>query len=214
MQETGFGKTEQFAAAPPVVRVALLAPYILGEAFLSSGDTAAAAPPEIDAAAIDRAFRDPPLSTEQILHPEKYWEESSRDVPRALPEVDLGAALGGEWRQRGSGVLGEVLVALLTGSEGPELDGIELTSPESWTNPGAMGWGNDRWELWTDGERSLTVLVTRWDTEEEAAGFVSALRLPEAHVAQRRDLVIVVCGETPPMEEDIARVMLAAIPGH
>jgi hypothetical protein len=210
LQESGFGQAEQFAAAPPVVRCALLAPYVLGEAFLSLGDTATAAPPELDAAALDRAFRAPPVSTEQLLHPEKYWEEASRDVPRALPEADFGEVLGDAWRKQGTGVLGEVLVALLTGSEGPALDG--LGASDSWTNPAATGWGNDRWELWTDGGRSLTTLLTCWDTEEDASEFVSAIRIPRAHVARRGDTVVVVCGDAPHTDEDVARAILAAVP--
>ena len=194
LEETGFGQTEQFATAPPVVRCGLLAPYVLGEIFLSYGDTAAAAPPAIDTAAIDRAFRDPPASTEQLLHPEKYWDESSRDLPRALPAVDLGAVFGSGWRKRAEGVLGEVLVALLTGSEGPQLDGVELTSADAWTNPGAAGWGSDRWELWTDGDRHRTVLVTSWDTEADATEFLSTLHIPDVQVARRGDTVVVVAG--------------------
>jgi hypothetical protein len=210
LQESEFGKAELLEAAPPVIRRVLLAPYVLGQAFLLRGDPMAIVG-GIDATDIDQAFRDPPASTEQILHPEKYWDVDHPDPPRALPALDLSAAFGRGWTRRSSGVLGELLVALVTGAPEPPIDTFEFASPESWTNPGAMGWGNDRWELWSDGARWVTVLLTLWDSDADAEEFLDALQIADAHVARRRDGVVVLGGETAGLAARLTKFCLDAL---
>jgi hypothetical protein len=210
LQESEFGKTERLEAAPAVIRRALLAPYVLGQAFLLRGDPMALVG-GIDATDIDQAFRDPPASTEQILHPEKYWDEEQRDAPRPLPAIDLGVVLGNGWTRQASGALGELLIALMTGAPEPAIDTFQFAAPESWTNAGAMGWGNDRWELWSDGTRHLTVLMTLWDSEDDAGEFADALHIADAQIVRRRDAVLVVSGEVGSLATRVALTCLAAL---
>jgi len=210
LQESELGKADRLEAAPAVIRRALLAPYVLGQAFLLRGDPMALVG-GIDATDIDQAFRDPPASTEQILHPEKYWDGEDRDAPRPLPAVDLGEVLGARWTRRASGVLGELLLALMTGAPEPATDTFEFAAPESWTNDGAMGWGNDRWELWTDGSRHVTVLMTLWDSENDAGEFAEALHVADAQVVRRRDAVLVVCGDVGNLSTRLALTCLNAL---
>ena len=55
-------------------------------------------------AAIDEVYRNPPLSTEQILHPEKY-----RDRPDYPMTIELGRSSPGQgWKEVGRNVLGEM----------------------------------------------------------------------------------------------------------
>jgi hypothetical protein len=118
------------------------------------------------------------MSSEQILHPEKFWDPAKRDLPKGVSVPEVKGVLGHEWRREGSGVLGELGLAVLTGLDPPSAAaGLEAADASAWTNAAASGWGGDRWELWSDGERRVVTLVTVWDTGPDAKEF--ALALPE-----------------------------------
>jgi hypothetical protein len=189
------GRAERLKAAPLFVQRSLIAPYILGMAFLLRGEMIRMQTGGVTSSDIDRALREPPVSTEQILHPEKYWDAARRDLPRQVGMPDLSAVLGKGWSLSGDGTLGELTLALLTG-----LDPGDPTSTdrplERWTSPAATGWGGDRWHLYRRGDQSVTVLLTVWDTPRDAREFLAALRLPPGARARRRgDAVVVVAGE-------------------
>lgn len=159
------------------------------------GDAAAMLRPP-DAGNIDRAFRDPPESSEQVLHPDKYWDPSRRDPPRPVALPDLAAVLGPGWSARGEGTLGELDVAVLAGAGAVPPLSLEALSAGAWTNPAASGWGGDRWVLLSDGARTVTALATVWDREEDAAEFAAAARAPAgATVVRRADAVVIVAGD-------------------
>jgi hypothetical protein len=195
LQETEAGKAERMLAAPPVLQRALLAPYLLGQVFLVRGNiTKMLTGP--DMADVDRAFRSPPESFEQILHPEKYWSQEKHDPPRRVELPDLAAVLGAGWTVRGRGTLGELDAATLTGAGAVAPDSIQAVSAAAWTNEAAAGWGGDRWVLLSDGTRWVTVLATLWDTEGDALEFMDAVDLDAfANLSRRRDAVVVVAGE-------------------
>lgn len=134
--------------APPVLRDQLVLPYLLGRNFASAvwkkGGTDA----------LKAAWLNPPDSTEQILHPEKFLE---REPPR---EVDMGPTPAGG-RLLLEGVWGEMLTRTLLG------DGSDLA---------AAGWGGDRFRLWDYRGRTLLVWRTVWDTPADAREFAGALR--------------------------------------
>mgnify|MGYP001571753661 CR=1 FL=1 len=112
--------------------------------------------------AIDAAFTDPPASTEQVLHPEKYLGE--RDVPQLVTLPDLSAKLDG-WRLTKRGILGELMIRLV--AEAPGADAMRA----------AAGWDGDAYEVWErekDG-RLLLVLASTWDSEEDAKDFHDAM---------------------------------------
>jgi hypothetical protein len=71
-------RTERLNAMPPVMRRQLLGPYLLGMSFLLRGrpDTLGEGFPKAD---VNAAWEHPPRSSEQILHPEKYWDAAKRD---------------------------------------------------------------------------------------------------------------------------------------
>jgi len=63
----------------------------------------------------------------------------------------------------------------------------ELASGSTaWTNAAASGWGGDRFELWTNGDASVVLLATVWDTAKDASEFASALRPARAGFAFKR----------------------------
>jgi len=135
--------------APPVVRDHLIQPYLAGlglaRAIWSRGG----------GAAMRDAWARPPESTEQVLHPERYFagEAPRRLVPRMLPPP--GARLLSE------GTLGELLLRSLL---------------EPGAESAAEGWGGDAWRLYDAAGRTLLVWRSEWDSEADAAEFASALR--------------------------------------
>jgi hypothetical protein len=173
IEQTEAGRAERLRAAPPLLRRGLLAPYTLGLSFLLRGD-----PERIRAGLVaedvNRAFREPPVSSEQVIHPEKYWQQGGRDVPLPVPLEDQAEALGAGWRLVGEGRLGELNLALLAGADGPELGRAALSS-EEWTHPAAIGVAGDVYHHYEKGARGLTILATLWDSDTEAREFAAAL---------------------------------------
>lgn len=114
-------------------------------------------------AAIDAAYTDPPRSTEQVLHPERYLEE--RDAPAGVVVPDLGEVLGERWSVLVQDTLGEFVVGLY-------LDAM-LPGEMAWR--AASGWDGDTFVVWEheDGSRVL-VWRTIWDSTAEAAEFERA----------------------------------------
>ncbi len=96
-------KTEspELDRAPPYIRKGLLLPYDAGYAFVSAikEDTGGSV------ATVDGAFRDPPMSTRQILHPEEFLSGKRPPVELDLP--DLENSLGKGWKNVNTDTLGE-----------------------------------------------------------------------------------------------------------
>jgi hypothetical protein len=113
-------------------------------------------------AAVDMLYTDPPLSTEQILHPERYPE----DEPIMLDPPDLTATLGEGWREMENNVLGEWYTRLVL-SEYLDLD-LAINSAE--------GWGGDYYvALFHDGrDVGAFILMTVWDKVKDAEEFYLA----------------------------------------
>ena len=95
--------------------------------------------------AINCGYTDPPRSTEQVLHPERYLEE--RDVPAGVVVPDLGAVLGEDWTILLRDTLGEFVTGLY----------LDETLPEEMAWQAADGWGGDTFAVWEheDGRRVL-----------------------------------------------------------
>jgi hypothetical protein len=151
----------------------LLGPYALGLTFLARGDVdrLQAGFPRKE---VDAAWERLPQSSEQILHPEKYWDPKRRDEPKRVAIPNAAPALGDGWKRAGSGVLGELMLGSLVGAPTP--DAAELASGRgAWTNAAAAGWGGDRFEVWTNGDAAVVLLATVWDTAKDAEEFEAAL---------------------------------------
>jgi hypothetical protein len=112
--------------------------------------------------AVNKVFADPPASTEQILHPEKYLTERDEPLPVAMPP--LTDTLGTGWTYEHGATIGEFSLLFL-------LDYNYADDPDS----AAAGWGGGRYDLYTKGEDALLITVTRWDTEDDAIEFHEAL---------------------------------------
>lgn len=143
------------AVAPDYLKQSLIFPYQQGLLFV-----AALRQSGMSWADVRKVYDDPPASTEQILHPERYLE---RDHPST---VTLPAPLVPGFERTWDGPAGEFhhRQILLTRLQTPEA--IE----------GAAGWDGDMTVLETRGEQAYAVIRSTWDTAEEAAAWVAALR--------------------------------------
>src|SRR5262249_47259341 len=163
LANTDAGRAEKLLASPQVLQRGLVASYVLGQTFILRGNLLRIAQ-DLPVSDLDRLFHDPPASTEQLLHPEKYWDADHVDLPRPVAMPDLSASLGEGWKLEGSGRLGELTIAVLAGAQPVSFKSIEAADPAHWTNEAASGWGGDRWQVYRNGERRATVLATVWDT--------------------------------------------------
>jgi len=170
------GRTEALQKLPPVLLRQLLGTYILGTAFLAGGDVLSLTVTGYPTERVGQAYAAGPVSSEQILHPEKYWDPDQLDLPEDVDLRDAGTRLGRGWQQTLQGVLGELTLAVLVGGDTPLDPQQLLVGPgASWTHPAAAGWGGDRWELWQRGDAAAVLLKTVWDTPGDAREFAEAL---------------------------------------
>ena len=207
LEETEFGYAEKLGQMAPVLSRPLFGSYMLGMSFLLRGNMIAMAE-EFPRADVDRAYGRSPSSSEQILHPEKYWDPEQRDDPVDVT-VDVEKVLGEGWERVGDGVLGELILGLMVDVPTPSPAQAQLLAEgKHWTNDAAAGWGGDRWELWQKGDKKLVVLKIVWDSNADAAEFAAAL--PERDGAAWRvkgARVAYVAGDT----EDHAGALLKAL---
>jgi hypothetical protein len=195
LAESEAGKATRLKAAPPLLERMLMAPYLLGPTFLDRGNTRRVATGELSPRDLDRAITHPPVSTEQILHPEKYWDRMRRDEPRRVTLPDLAATVGPDTKLRLTGALGELTLAVLTGAGAVDPSSPGASSPASWTNAAAAGWGGDQLQLYEGEKGAATVLATAWDTPNDAREFQSAVAGPGRTVLARNDVVVVVAAD-------------------
>ena len=114
--------------------------------------------------AINLAYTDPPRSTEQVLHPERYLEE--REAPSQIVVPDLTDDLGVGWTTLHRDTLGEFVIGLY----------LDEQLPEETAWQAADGWDGDAFVTWEheDGDQVL-VWRTIWANTAEAAEFERAM---------------------------------------
>ena len=145
-------------AAPAVIRESMLFPYQEGLRFVRTLYQ------QGGWAAVNRAYRDPPTSTEQLLHPERYLGD--RDRPQKVDVPDLSGRLGGGWRSGIELSFGELDARLLLQGE------LAVTAAEV----AAAGWDGGRLRTFQRGDRTALALRTVWDSTAEATQFCNAMR--------------------------------------
>ena len=144
-------------SAPKYISDSLYFPYNEGVQFvIALGITNSFDP-------INKALADPPVSSEQIMHPEKYTA-ANRDMPKIVAAPPLTDTLGAGWTHTDNGTLGEFdLKELLTFNN--------ATDPEG----AAAGWGGGTYNLYTNADNALSMINTTWDTTKDATQFEDAL---------------------------------------
>jgi hypothetical protein len=147
------------ASAPHVMRTSLAAPYIYGTLFVH------ALRRQGGWNAVNRAWDDPPTTSEQIMHVDK-WLAHEPAVKVAAPTF---AALGSGWKSADEDSEGEL---------GTRIAFEEWMDPRAAADASA-GWGGDRGVLVTNGERAAFVWRLRYDPgktrDDRAAHAFSAL---------------------------------------
>src|SRR5262245_53032638 len=139
--------SQELEKAPRALRETLLFPYQEGltwtRAIYQNGGWAA----------VSRAFKTLPQSSEQILHPPKYFIHEA-PVKVSLPDVHL--LLGAGWRQIETDVNGEWSFYLI-------LD--EFLKSASTSKHAAAGWAGDRYTTYENpGGQAAYVSLSAWDT--------------------------------------------------
>jgi len=113
---------------------------------------------------VDRLYRDLPTSSEQILHPEKFFDR--RDDPIDVKPLCPGRTCEGRFVPLYSEVIGEFVTSVLLKQFLPESEAVEA----------AAGWGGDRFASFEDLHTGQVMFIwlTAWDSEEEAIEFYRA----------------------------------------
>ena len=151
------GDSEGLSAYPPVLINDLAFPYTSGVDFVLSFYR------EGGFEAIDGVWANPPVSTEQILHPDRYV---AGDVPLPVTLPPLTDTLGAGWELIDEDIMGEFYLRQYLDQQ---LTGAAV-------DRAATGWGGDRYAVyWNEAEEAL-VMVLRlvWDTPAEALEFAEA----------------------------------------
>jgi hypothetical protein len=148
--------SEQIDKAPHAIRESLLFPYEQGSQWVTSlyrrGGWSL----------VSKAFTDLPQSTEQILHPEKYF---AREAPVKVELADIHAALGSGWKRIDYDVNGEWGCYII-------LNEYLKTGADK----AAAGWSGDRFAVYEDAKSGQVFItqMTVWDTQQDAREFFDA----------------------------------------
>jgi hypothetical protein len=131
---------------------------------------------------LKQVVSDPPASSEQILHQEKYWDPEQRDAPVTVDDAWMESILADAgFKTVARNTAGEIGCAVATTPANKPFDLMAANAPSGWTNPAATGWGGDRFYLLEPIEvvrgavegtyRGLW--LTAWDTPEDRNEFVN-----------------------------------------
>lgn len=105
---------------------------------------------------IDSVYLKAPVSTEQVMHPEKY-ASNEQPVSVTIPFVS-------GWEKVTENVLGEAVIKTFLKEH------IDLEE----ASRAAEGWGGDAYGYYERGNEHLLILNTFWDTKEDAQEFCEA----------------------------------------
>jgi len=148
-----------FARAPAILRETSLFPYQAGLGLVETlrGGTGFAG--------VNAAYANPPASTEQVIHPERYLDP---DEPTAV-DLRIDDLLAAGWTAGKADTLGEFIISVWL-REG----GVRPADARA----AAAGWDGDRVAL-VDGPtgQSVVILRTVWDASAEADAFVDGVEI-------------------------------------
>jgi hypothetical protein len=153
----GSERDEELARAPAILRITLLSSYLDG--LLFCGELHGRGGWE----AINDAHRTPPVSTEQVLHPDRYL---AGEMPDSVTVPDIQALADADLRTVESDRLGELELRVYFGQLD---DGVDPVAAE--------GWSGDHLVAYRDGTGAgVVVWFTSWDDEHEATEAAAAAR--------------------------------------
>lgn len=154
-----------YDSAPPYMKEDFLFPYQAGQEFVTKLYE------DGGWEAVDKAYVDLPVSTEQILHPEKY----PLDTPVTISLPPLESILGAGWEEIDRGVMGEwyTFLILAYGISPAFQQDVELSKGA------AAGWDGDVYVTFhqTQGDGVIFVMITEWETNQDVGDFGSLVQL-------------------------------------
>ena len=160
----------KFRAVPPYLIENMMFPYTQGAEFVQELQR------KYGWKGMDAFFANPPSSTEQILHPEKFHGQRDEPVEISLPG-GLKKLLGEGTEELSENTLGEFSISLL-------LRALGVSKAKA--NTAASGWDGDRYVGYeTKDGRVVVIWLSTWDSEAEAQRFTSTYG--EALKKQRPD---------------------------
>lgn len=149
-------------AAPEFLKRGLAFPYMEGMVFvhavLIKGE---------EWSTVEEMYTKLPLSTEQIIHPEKFLDG---DWPQQVRMPDLAKSLGKGWELVDQNTLGELNVQVMLG---------EFMSRKKYPKTiakASAGWDGDRYAVYRKGETMALAFFSTWDSEEDAQEFVKSAK--------------------------------------
>ena len=149
-----------FKGVPDILLDVLVFPYIYGSNFVQDFVE------KYGFKGIDRLFEHPPLSTEQVLHSEKYLSDET-DYPTDIRFSTLDRLLGEkEWKLLDNSSCGEYLTRLIAEHFIDEAEAEDM----------AEGWDGDRYNVIREKKSKRTVLVwfSTWDSAKDAKEFFNS----------------------------------------
>ena len=175
---------------PEVIRASLAFQYDAGTAF------AGWALAEGGWSEVDRTHEDPPASTEQVLHPARYFGVRDQPIGIALRGTEEIEAAG--WHRILEDTLGELTLRIL----------VRRALTQDRAVAVADGWGGDRLRALARGDDLVLVWMTAWDTPADATEFFEAMPdvLPGTRVERRGERVLVLLGPPDVLDGVSARV--------
>lgn len=144
------GSMPVFASAPTILQETLIFPYLTGAEFIRKFKTEAKG---------QSPFTRMPASTEQLLHPERYFATPDDPTTVTLPAPTSG-------RVAYQNNLGEFETRILL---------YEYIKDQGSAVRGAAGWDGDRYALIETSRGDAIAWVTLWDTSIDAAEFFDLL---------------------------------------
>ncbi|HFE67336.1 MAG TPA: hypothetical protein ENJ93_08740 [Chloroflexi bacterium] len=143
-------------SAPPVIANSLMFPYTAGQEFVQ------ALTDEGGYAAVDDAWANPPQSTEQILHPDRYL---AGDEPQLVTLPPLTDTLGAGWTLVDEDVFGEFMLR----------EYLQQQLSEQQVDTAVTGWGGDKYATYYNeaDDALVTVLRIAWDTAQDSTEFAA-----------------------------------------
>src|SRR5438309_868216 len=169
---------KKYPDLPELLRASLAFQYDDGTAFVGQALAAGGW------AAVDRVHLDPPESTEQVLHPPRYYADRDRPITVTLGGTDGLEASG--FTRILEDTIGELGIRVLATRALPAERAVLV----------AAGWGGDRLRALQRGADLVLVWMTAWDSPADAGEFADALPglVADARVERRGERGLVLLG--------------------
>jgi hypothetical protein len=155
--EAGDSQFPEFAKAPLYIRESLLFPYTAGMLFQHAVFV------KLDRQAFTEVFRRPPLSSQQILHPQKYFDRVAPTAPAPPP-----LPAGNGFKKTAEGTVGELDFSVLLRQYAGKAEAGEV----------APHWRGGVYQLWErkNDKRAVLAFSAEWDGEPVAGRFFDLYR--------------------------------------